>query len=85
MRILNIPDMAPSPPAAAPSLVPLPTPLPAPIGLDMERVETLENVAKSILEKIQTIEERMKVLESRPKSDVRRRGSAETSDFGCRV
>ena len=57
MKILHIPDNA-NPTAG------VPTPAPAASGFETERVESLEHVAKSILEKIQAMEERIKLLES---------------------
>ena len=57
MRILNIPE------ATAPTQAATP-PAPVSSGPEVERVEALENVAKSILEKMQAMEERVKLLES---------------------
>jgi len=52
MRILHSPDASAAEPNNALS------------SLDVKRVEILENIAKSILQKLQTIEERIDALES---------------------
>ena len=54
MRILNIPDTH------------APASEGAPASLDVKRVEVLETITKSILQKLQGIEERIEVLESSP-------------------
>ena len=58
MKILNIPDSSAAP--ASPGA-------PAASSAELERVEALEHVAKSIFQKLQAIEERIKILEETPK------------------
>ena len=54
MRILNSPDLH------------VPTTADATASLDVKRVEVLENIVKSILQKLQAIEERIEAIESSP-------------------
>src|SRR5580692_8911437 len=58
MRILNIPEIT----------IPANAATPAVPALDPERVVALENVAKSVLEKIQALEERVRALEQTQKT-----------------
>src|SRR5262249_46777731 len=51
--------------ASAPAPAPAPPSVPAP---DLSRVEALESIAKSILQKIQAAEERLDALEAMPKT-----------------
>ena len=55
MRILHIPEITVPATAAAP--------VPSSPSIDPERVDVLESVAKSVLEKIQALEERVRALE----------------------
>ena len=66
MRILNIPEITIP---ATEARVPAPSAPQAP-SLDPQRVDVLENVAKSVLEKIQALEERIRELEQMQKSPI---------------
>ena len=61
MKIIQIPDISIPAREASPPVPPVAVQTP-----DFSRVEVLENIAKSILQKIQSLEERMKAFESSP-------------------
>ncbi len=81
MRILQIPEGAFPEPRTTPSATPALAPAPAP---DTGRVDALETITQSILQRIQAIEERLTALEERPKSEVRSL-TPEPKDLGHRT
>lgn len=68
MRILHIPDIAVPGAAAASSPAPASVPVPAAEPqVTKEQMESLENIARSLLAKLEDVESRLAALEAAPK------------------